>query len=136
MTAVWAYFNFYESAENDHQTNDISIVQDDANIRVLYEQQTSGVMVNTSGKVIKILKDDNQGSRHQKFIINTRENISLLIVHNIDLAPRVPVKLNDIVTLYGQYEWNHKGGLVHWTHHDPNKRHEEGWIEYQGVKYN
>ena len=43
------------------------------------------------GTVIKVLKDDNEGSRHQKFLvkIDNYPNITVLIAHNIDLAPRI-----------------------------------------------
>jgi hypothetical protein len=106
-----------------------------SDIRSLYDAQRSGVMVSTAGNVTRILKDDNDGSRHQRFLIKTTEALTLLVSHNIDLAPRVPLHVHDEVSIYGQYEWNNKGGVLHWTHHDPNKSHPEGWIQHQGKKY-
>lgn len=112
-----------------------SVPIEQSNIRSLYDAQRSGVMVSTKGNVTRILKDDNEGSRHQRFLISTEEGLTLLVAHNIDLAPRVPLSENDEISIYGQYEWNNKGGVLHWTHHDPNKNHEEGWILHQGKKY-
>lgn len=106
-----------------------------SDIRALYEEQRSGIMVSVDGNVTRILSDDNKGSRHQRFTITVPEGLSLLIAHNIDLAPRVPIQVNDRVSIYGQYEWNNKGGLLHWTHHDPKKLHPGGWISHKNKKY-
>ena len=81
------------------------------------------------------LPDDREGSQHQRFIVRLSDGQTLLVAHNIDLAPRVPLDKNDEVRIKGQYEWNEKGGVLHWTHHDPGGRHEEGWIEHQGKRY-
>lgn len=116
-----------------HEVESAKVEQSD--IRSLYDAQHSGVMVSTVANVARILKDDNDGSRHQRFLIETAEGLTLLVAHNIDLAPRVPLSVNDQVSIYGQYEWNNKGGVLHWTHHDPNKSHPEGWIMHQGKKY-
>ncbi len=107
-----------------------------SDISSLFDAQRSGVMVSTVANVTRILKDDTQGSRHQRFLIKTVEGLTLLVVHNIDLAPRVPLEVNDQVSIIGQYEWNNKGGVLHWTHHDPDNSHPEGWIMHQGKKYN
>lgn len=104
-------------------------------IDVLYRQRVSGKMVEFKGEVKKILPDDNDGSRHQRFIVALDSSLTILIAHNIDLAPRVPVKPHQTIKIYGQYEWNDKGGVVHWTHKDPNNIHEAGWIEFQGRIY-
>ncbi|MEJ2116241.1 MAG: DUF3465 domain-containing protein, partial [Gammaproteobacteria bacterium] len=83
----------------------------------------------------RILKDDNDGLHHQRFLAEVLDISTLLVAHNIDLAPRVPIKIDDQVSMHGQYEWNKKGGLLHWTHHDPDKNHLEGWIKHLGKKY-
>ena len=101
-----------------------------------YETKTSDVQVNNTGIVVKVLPDDNKGSRHQKFILKLPSGQTVLIAHNIDLAPRINViNIGDSIEFYGEYEWNSKGGVVHWTHHDPAGRHEGGWLKYNGVLY-
>jgi len=65
------------------------------------------------------LPDDDDGSRHQRFIIDIGDHQTLLIAHNIELADRVPLGMGDRVRVRGLYEWNDLGGLVHWTHDDP-----------------
>lgn len=91
--------------------------------------------VEATGVVTRLLEDDAEGSRHQRFIIHVTPELTVLVVHNIDLAPRVPVQPGDTVSLRGDYVWNDRGGLVHWTHHDPARRHIPGWIEHRGRRY-
>ena len=85
-----------------------------------FQEHKSGVQVTGDGLVIKVLPDDNKGSRHQRFLLRLKSGQTLLIAHNIDLAPRIPsLEKGDFVAFYGEFEWNPKGGVVHWTHHDP-----------------
>ena len=100
------------------------------------QQRTSNVQVKGTGTVIRLLKDDNRGSRHQKFILKLASNKTILIAHNIDFAPRInAISTGDIIAFYGEYEWNNKGGVVHWTHHDPNGHHIGGWLKHNGNTY-
>lgn len=88
------------------------------------------------GKVVKFLPDDVDGAKHQKFLLELENRQTLLVAHNIDLAPRVPdTALGQIVYLYGEYVWNDKGGLIHWTHKDPSRFHVDGWIQWQGRRF-
>jgi Protein of unknown function (DUF3465) len=94
-----------------------------------FQQRRSRLFLETRGSVIKLLADDQQGSRHQKFLIKTDDGPTLLVSHNIDLSERVPLKQGTQVQIRGEYVWNTKGGLMHWTHRDPKGRHEGGWIK-------
>ena len=105
-------------------------------IEKAFKDKESDLQVGTEGTVSRILPDDNEGSRHQRFILELYSGHTVLISHNIDLAPRIDgLKVGDRVSVYGEYEWNPQGGVIHWTHHDPASRHEGGWIERNGVRY-
>jgi hypothetical protein len=91
------------------------------------------VLVEGTGKVARVLRDDLEGSRHQRFLLVLTDGTTVLIAHNIDLAPRLEgLRVGDTVRFRGEYEWNEKGGVVHWTHHDPAGRHPGGWLEAAG----
>ena len=122
--------SFYEPVPQNNPPSPAS------NIEQLIEQRQSDVQIEVSGTVTRLLSDDNDGSRHQRFIIELASGQTLLIVHNIDLAPRIDdIREGDEVRVYGEYIWNDKGGLIHWTHHDPANRHPHGWIRHQERLY-
>ena len=96
----------------------------------------SGSQVSGSGTVDRVLSDDNDGSRHQRFILRLSSGRSVLVAHNIDLAPRIrSIAQGDSVSFYGQFETNDRGGVIHWTHKDPQGRHVDGWLEHNGQRY-
>ncbi len=108
----------------------------ESSVSSAYQARTSNVQVRSIGTVIKILADDNKGARHQKLIVKLASGQTVLIAHNIDLARRInSINIGDSIEFYGEYEWNTKGGIVHWTHHDPAGRHKDGWLKHNGVLY-
>ncbi|UGA55833.1 DUF3465 domain-containing protein [Vibrio sp. VB16] len=109
----------------------------DSELKQAFESRQSDVQVQGVGTVIRLLADDNKGSRHQKFILKLSSRQTLLVAHNIDLAPRISnLKTGDVVEFYGEYEWNNRGGIIHWTHRDPRKKHKHGWLKHNGLMYN
>lgn len=114
-----------------------STVQMDAGAIVeAYGAHRNVPQVQGSGIVVKVLKDDTKGLQHQKFLLKVSDNITILIAHNIDLAPRVEnIHEGDTVGFKGEYIYTPKGGTVHWTHKDPRGNHAAGWLEHNGKKY-
>lgn len=101
-----------------------------------FDDRADGAMVESVGTVKRILADDNEGSRHQRFILELGSGQTVLVAHNIDLAPRIDaLKPGDSVLFRGQFETNDRGGVIHWTHHDPRGQHPEGWLEHNGRRY-
>ncbi|MCK9605255.1 MAG: DUF3465 domain-containing protein [Methylomonas sp.] len=108
----------------------------DAVLEQAFRAQRSDLQIEGEGSVIKILPDDNHGSRHQRFILRLQSGQTLLIAHNIDLAPKIEnLRVGETVSFYGEYEWSEKGGTVHWTHRDPGRRHIDGWLKVAGRVY-
>ena len=102
-------------------------VRNESSIARAYRTRTSHVQVSGQGEVIRVLADDRQGIRHQKFILRLPSGQSLLVAHNIDLAPGIPhLKKGDRISFTGEYVWNPRGGVLHWTHKDPHGHHPGG----------
>ena len=113
-----------------------SVVSASSSVGRAFKSRTSNVQVEGEGVVTRILTDDLVGGRHQRFIVRLPSGQTVLIVHNIDIAPRViGLRKSDKVRFYGEYEWNEKGGVIHWTHHDPKGRHVAGWLKHGGRTY-
>lgn len=131
----WGRFNDPVEPAESGETDTPAAIADDKIARA-YQDERSGVQVTSKGVVTKILDDDSDGSRHQRFILRLESGQTLLISHNIDLAPRVPsLNPGDTVAFNGEYEWNKRGGVIHWTHRDPNGQHAAGWLKHDGETY-
>lgn len=114
----------------------VEVQPSDQILQNAFDNRRSNLQVQGKASVYRILADDLKGSRHQRFLLRTGTGLSLLIAHNIDLAPRIPgIKAGDTVEFYGEYEYNGEGGVVHWTHHDPRGRHVGGWLHHNGRTY-
>jgi hypothetical protein len=101
-----------------------------------YANHRSHLRVSGEGTVVQLLPDDNKGSRHQRFILQLSSGQTLLIAHNIDIAPKIGgLRPGDLVQFCGDYEWNAQGGVIHWTHRDPNGSHPAGCLVHQGRTY-
>ena len=102
-------------------------------IQYFFDNEMSDQQVLVLATVQKVLSDDTEGSQHQRFILELDNGQTVLVAHNIDLAPRVPnLQDGDEVEVFGEYEWNNKGGVVHWTHHDPDGDHIDGYVSLNG----
>ncbi|MCL2773604.1 MAG: DUF3465 domain-containing protein [Oscillospiraceae bacterium] len=126
---------------NTSENSDISVTStaeqnSDAIIKQLFDEQKSDVEVTGTGTVTILLADDNDGSRHQRFILELASGQTLLVAHNIDIAPRLDgLTVGDTVEFKGEYYYNDEGGGIHWTHHDPDGVHVSGYLKWNGKIY-
>jgi len=100
-----------------------------------FEERRSGVWVTGEGEIVHLLPDDRRPPRHQLFLVELTQGHTIKISHNVDLAPQVPVQKGSRISFRGRFEFNDKGGVVHWTHRDPSGRKPGGWLEYLGKTY-
>lgn len=108
----------------------------DPGILAAIRDQRSKVWGQANGVVTRLLADDREGARHQRFLIRLEGGATLLVAYNLELAPRIaPINLGDTVLVRGEYIWNDKGGLMHWVHRDPSRRQPGGWVRIRGREY-
>jgi len=107
-----------------------------AAVQRAFEQRAEGAELTATGIVDRVLSDESGPSGpHERFIVRLPSGMTVLIEHNLSIAPRVPVAIGSAVTVHGEYVWNAEGGLLHFTHHDPDRSHENGYVLYGGRRY-
>jgi hypothetical protein len=105
-------------------------------IKELFDNKKTDVWVSGKGTVSRLLSDDNNGDRHQRFILEMSTGQTLLVAHNIDIAPYLEgLEKGDTVSFYGEYYYSDEGGGIHWTHHDPDGSSDGGWLKWGGKTY-
>jgi hypothetical protein len=102
-----------------------------------FQRHLSDIPITVSGRVVRLLSDDTRPPPHQRFIIETARGQTLLVLYNLDFGKPIPVRMDDRVTVRGEYIWNRHGGAVHRLHRDPRGRGPAGWVrlERTGKRY-
>ncbi|MBC5799242.1 MAG: DUF3465 domain-containing protein [Candidatus Eremiobacteraeota bacterium] len=73
---------------------------------------------------------------HEAFNVRGDGGSRVEIVDNVGLAPQVPVIVGDRIAVQGELvPQTRYGPLVHWTHHDPDHHHQDGFIDLRGKRY-
>ncbi|UOO80825.1 DUF3465 domain-containing protein [Uruburuella testudinis] len=134
--ALYGYQQWQQPAEPPQNAVESAAAQSNQRLQTAFKQKQNNLQIQGRGIVSKTLPDDNKGSRHQRFVLKLDSGQTLLVAHNIDLSPKIKgLKKGDAVEFYGEYEWSQQGGVIHWTHHDPQHRHIDGWLKHNGVLY-
>lgn len=111
---------------------------DNAAVCDAYNAARSHVEVVADGRVTRVLGIQNgRVSPHEGFLMRLSSGCSVIVrvEVNTDLAGTFPISDGDPVTVKGEYEYYSRGGVIHWTHHDPRFRHEAGFITIGGKTY-
>ncbi len=99
---------------------------------------TSGVEVSAAGRVTRTLgMRTGRSGIHEGFLMRADGKPALVVrvEDNVDLTGPIPLSEGERVVVHGQYEYYPRGGVIHWTHHDPAGRHPNGYIIVGGKTY-
>jgi len=93
-----------------------------------------------TGVVTELLPDDLKGLKHQHFMLKVSgmkyNGLLIKIAHDIDYAPRVPVKTGSQLEIKGDLITNAQPMVLHWTHRAYNNSpHPHGYIKFNGEVY-
>ena len=110
---------------------------DNAAIVADFQNHRSNVEVTADGTVVRLLTDQTSATgTHERFIVKLLTGeITVEVEHNVSIGARAPVAEGDHVIVHGEYVWNAQGGVIHFTHHDPQGTHEGGYIQDNGKTY-
>jgi hypothetical protein len=98
------------------------------------QPQVPGKDLKVTGTVVELLPPDTDDRPHQLFIIQVNGK-RIRVAHNTALAPSVPLKVGSTVEIFGQYLEVQPMPVLHWTHHDPAHQRPDGYILFNGRKY-
>ncbi len=62
-------------------------------------------------------------------------HLTVRVEDNVGFAGTISFTEGDKLTVKGEYEYYPRGGVIHWTHRDPRGRHADGYIDFNGKRY-
>lgn len=105
-----------------------------------WRTQRSHVEVTASGVVARDL-GTRSGIRspHEGFLLHlsgaSGRGLTVRVEANVDFTGPLPIIAGAPVVVRGEYEFDARGGVIHYTHRDPRGRHPDGYIELQNKRY-
>lgn len=111
-------------------------IEDDSDlVRAVNDQRRVDFVEGGNVVVTKLLPDDNNGLKHQKWMVRLSNGKTMQAVYNSDMCPRVPLRTGDVIAIGGQFIWTKGGALIHWLHHDPRGQRPDGYVYVNGKYY-
>jgi hypothetical protein len=93
----------------------------------------SRIEVTAAGSVARILGTrEGRSGAHEGFLLHLRgasgRGLTVRVEDNVDLTGPIPLAPGDDVEVRGEYIYDPRGGLIHYTHTDPRGRHPGGYV--------
>lgn len=105
-----------------------------------WRYQRSRVEVTADGSVARILGTRRGPSGlHEGFLLHLAgsagRGLTVRVESNIDLTGPIPLRSGEAAEIRGEYIFDPRGGLIHYTHLDPRGRHAAGYVRVDGRIY-
>ena len=104
-------------------------------IRAVNDRRRVNYVEGGSMTVTRVLPDDDDGRKHQKWMVRLSNGKTLQAVYNSDMCPEVPIKVGDVIAMGGMFLWTNSGPMLHWLHHDPRANRPDGYVYVNGNYY-
>jgi hypothetical protein len=100
----------------------------------------SRVEVTASGSVARVLgQREGPSGMHEGFLLHLRggagRGLTVRVEDNTDITGPIPLRAGDDVVVRGEYIYDSRGGIIHYTHRDPRARHPAGYVRVNGRIY-
>lgn len=100
----------------------------------------SHIEVTAGGSVARILGTRvGPSGTHLGFLVHLSggegRGLTIRVEDNVDLTGPIPLREGENVEVRGEYIFDPRGGLVHYTHRDPRGRHPAGYVLADGKFY-
>ncbi len=100
----------------------------------------SYVEVTASGSVAHVLGTRlGPSGMHQGFLLHLTGaqggGLTVRVEDNTDLTGPIPMRAGDAAVVRGEYIYDPRGGIIHYTHRDPRGRHPSGYVQVEGRLY-
>lgn len=105
-----------------------------------WRAQRSHVEVTASGVIARDLGTrSGVSAAHEGFLLHlagaSGRGLTVRVEANVDFTGAMPIAAGEPVVVRGEYEFDPRGGVIHWTHRDPRGRHPDGFIQIQNKRY-
>lgn len=101
-------------------------------LEAAFAQGRTGVWLSGHGSVVRELGGDDA---IQRFQLRISDDLSIILVHRVGSAGRIPAERNDTLAFHGRYDFHGAGGALAMTHADPAQPGGGGWVEHRGVRF-
>lgn len=134
-------FSFVFSAQfafsyQQQQPRPGQITDDSDLVRAVRSQKAQFYIEAGNLVVTKLLPDDRNGLKHQKWEARLSNGEVIQVVYNSDMGDRVPVKIGDKFGVGGQFVWGRQRmGVMHWLHEDKREKRPDGYVFFNGTVY-
>jgi hypothetical protein len=105
-----------------------------------WSEHRSHIEVTASGSVAHVLGTRaGPSGEHEGFLLHLRgaagRGLTVRVEDNTDLTGPIPLQAGSDVEVRGEYIYDSRGGLIHYTHRDPRLRHPAGYVRVEGKVY-
>jgi hypothetical protein len=111
-----------------------------ADVYDAWRAHRSYVQVTASGSVARVLGTRlGPAGEHEGFLLHLSgaegRGLTVRVEDNTDLTGPIPLQAGEDAIVSGEYIYDPRGGIIHYTHRDPRGRHPSGYVRVNGRLY-